>query len=178
MTIGFAEEEGPIALAFRGMPRLLEKLAGELEHLTFEFIPGANHAYSLQRQHLWEVVARWLRAVMKLAPDTRSSSELPEYRLTPDELARLVGTYGDPPRTLQAPSGEPVTAIRVHLRDGALYWEAQMKSGEIRTSAARPCAEDAILVGEGDGQRRQFLKDRNGAVWALIVGPYILRKVE
>ena len=178
LSIGSAEEEGPIALAFRGMPPLLEKLAAELEHLTFEFIPGANHAYSLQRQHLWEVVARWLRALMKLAPDTRSSSELPEYRLTPDELARFAGTYGDPPRTLQAPSGEPVTAIRVHLRDGALYWEAQMKSGEIRTSAGRPCAEYAILVDEGDGQRRQFLTERDGTVWALIVGPWILRKLE
>ncbi len=177
LTIGSAEEEGPIALAFRGMPRLLEKLAGELEQLTFELIPGADHGYSSQRQYLWDGVSRWLKANMGLPADTRSG-EFPEYKLTSEQLARLVGTYGDPPRILMGPSGEPVTGIRVYLRDGALYWDRQGPSGEIQTSAARPCAEDAILVGEGDGQRRQFLKDRNGAVWALIVGPYILRKVE
>ncbi len=177
VTIGSPEEEGPIALAFRGMPRLLEKLAGELEHLTFELIPGADHGYSSQRQYLWEVVSRWLKAIMGLSADTRSG-EFPEYKLTSEQLARLVGTYGDPPRIFMGPSGEPVTGIRVYLRDGALYWDRQGPSGEIHTSAARFCAEDAILVGEGDGQRRQFLKDRNGAVWALIVGPYILRKLE
>ena len=177
LTIGSAEEEGPIALAFRGMPRLLEKLAGELEQLTFELIPGADHGYSSQRQYLWEVVSRWLKAIMGLSADTRSG-EFPEYELTSEQLARFAGTYGDPPRTFQGPSGE-LTAIRVYLRDGTLYWERQGPSGESQTVAARPCAEDAILVGEGDGQRMQFLTDRDGEVWALFVGGgLILRKVE
>ncbi len=79
---------------------------------------------------------------------------------------------------MAGPSGE-LTAIRVYLRDGTLYWERQGPSGESQTVAARPCAEDAILVGEGDGQRMQFLTDRDGEVWALFVGGgLILRKVE
>ena len=38
-------------------------LAGELEHLTFESVPGADHAYTHQREYVWDVVRRWLSKV-------------------------------------------------------------------------------------------------------------------
>ncbi len=176
LMIGTQEEQDITAM--RGVPPLMEKLAGELEHLTFELIPGADHNYSGQRQYVWGVVSRWLKAVMGLPLDTQPS-EFPEYKLTHKQLARFVGTYREPPR-----------GLRFYLQDGVLYVDAEpvgdgvelvdsVYSQMLRQSfAARPCTEDAVLAGEGDGQRVQFLVDRDGAVWALMVGPFILRKVD
>ena len=177
VMIGTQEEQNQSFA--RGVPPLIEKLAGRLEHLTFELIPGANHAYSGQRQYVWEVVTRWLKVVMGMPADTRPV-EFPEYKLTSEQLGRFAGTYEDPPRMIVTASGERATGIRLYLRDGVLYVDRRTPSGGIlgQPETARPCAEDAVLVGEGDGQRFQFLMDRDGAVRALIVGPYILRKVE
>lgn len=46
--------------AFKGLPDRVRELAGELERVTFESIPGADHAYTHQRDYVWEVVSRWL----------------------------------------------------------------------------------------------------------------------
>ncbi len=171
VMIGTQEEQDMMVM--RGLPPLLEKLAGELEHLTFELIPGADHAYSGQRQYVWGVVTRWLKAVMGLPPEAQPS-EFPEYRLTPEQLARFVGAYQDPhaaPRRM-----------RFYLQDGVLCVQIRglpASGSDGAVFAARPCAEDAVLFGEGDGQRFQFLMGRDGAPWALIApGSFILRKVE
>ena len=38
----------------------MEKLSGELDLLTYESIPGADHSYTHQRPYVWNVVSRWL----------------------------------------------------------------------------------------------------------------------
>ena len=60
MLIMIGTEEAQTMTAFKGLPSKVEKLAGELEHLTFESIPGADHFYTHQREHVWGVVSRWL----------------------------------------------------------------------------------------------------------------------
>jgi hypothetical protein len=50
-------------MAFQGLPPLLEKLAGAMDHVTFAAIPGADHAYTHQRDYVWGVVSRWLEEV-------------------------------------------------------------------------------------------------------------------
>jgi pimeloyl-ACP methyl ester carboxylesterase len=52
--------EAQTMMAFQGLPPRLEKLAGELDHLTFASIPGADHAYTHQRDYVWTVVQQWL----------------------------------------------------------------------------------------------------------------------
>jgi pimeloyl-ACP methyl ester carboxylesterase len=47
VLVGTAEAQ--TMMAFRGLLPLLEKLAGEMDHLTFAAIPGADHAYTHQR---------------------------------------------------------------------------------------------------------------------------------
>jgi pimeloyl-ACP methyl ester carboxylesterase len=61
IMVGTAEAQ--TMMAFQGLPPLLEKLAGEIDHLTFVPIPGADHAYTHQRHYVWEVVRRWLEKV-------------------------------------------------------------------------------------------------------------------
>src|SRR6266446_3748248 len=47
----------------QGLPPLLEKLAETMDNMTFATIPGADHAYSHQRDSVWGVVRRWLEKV-------------------------------------------------------------------------------------------------------------------
>jgi pimeloyl-ACP methyl ester carboxylesterase len=61
IMIGTAEAQ--TMMAFKGLPVEVEKLAGELDHLTFASIPGADHAYTHQRDYVWDVVSRWLGKV-------------------------------------------------------------------------------------------------------------------
>jgi pimeloyl-ACP methyl ester carboxylesterase len=61
VMVGTAEAQ--TMMAFQGLPPRLEKLAGELDHLTFASIPGADHAYTHQRDYVWNVVQQWLEAV-------------------------------------------------------------------------------------------------------------------
>jgi pimeloyl-ACP methyl ester carboxylesterase len=61
IMIGTAEAQ--TMMAFKGLPVEVEKLAGELDHLTFASIPGADHAYTHQRDYVWGVVSRWLGKV-------------------------------------------------------------------------------------------------------------------
>lgn len=49
--------------AFKGLPLEVEKLAKGLDRLTFESIPGADHAYTRQRDYVWGVVCRWLEKI-------------------------------------------------------------------------------------------------------------------
>lgn len=50
-------------MAFKGLPEKVQGLASVLERLTFESIPGADHAYTHQRDYVWDVVSRWLQKV-------------------------------------------------------------------------------------------------------------------
>lgn len=63
LLIMIGTEEAQTMTAFKGLPAEVEKLAGELGHLTFESIPGADHAYTHQRDYVWGVVSRWLEKV-------------------------------------------------------------------------------------------------------------------
>jgi pimeloyl-ACP methyl ester carboxylesterase len=63
LLIMIGTEEAQTMMAFRGLPAEVEKLAGELDHLTFASIPGADHAYTHQRDYVWGVVSRWLEQV-------------------------------------------------------------------------------------------------------------------
>jgi len=51
------------AMAFQGLPPWLEKLTVAMDHLTFASIPGAAHAYTHQRDYVWNVVQQWLEKV-------------------------------------------------------------------------------------------------------------------
>ena len=61
VMVGTAEAQ--TMMAFQGLPPLLEKLAGAMDNVTFAAIPGADHAYSHQRDYVWGVVSRWLEKV-------------------------------------------------------------------------------------------------------------------
>ena len=61
IMIGTQEEQD--LMTFRELPPEVQKLAGELQYLTFESIPGADHAYTHQRDYVWGVVSRWLERV-------------------------------------------------------------------------------------------------------------------
>jgi pimeloyl-ACP methyl ester carboxylesterase len=63
LLIMIGTEEAQTMMAFKGLPAEVEKLAGELDHLTFASIPGADHAYTHQRDYVWGVVSRWLEKV-------------------------------------------------------------------------------------------------------------------
>ena len=63
LLVMIGTEEAQTMMAFKGLPPKMDKLAGELEHLTFEFIPGADHAYTHKREYVWGVVSRWLEKV-------------------------------------------------------------------------------------------------------------------
>jgi pimeloyl-ACP methyl ester carboxylesterase len=63
LLIMIGTEEAQTMMAFKGLPVAVEKLAGELDHLTFASIPGADHAYTHQRDYVWGVVRRWLEKV-------------------------------------------------------------------------------------------------------------------
>lgn len=63
LLIMIGTEEAQTMTAFKGLPVEVEKLAGELDHLTFASIPGADHAYTNQRDYVWGVVSRWLEKV-------------------------------------------------------------------------------------------------------------------
>ncbi|PKB82377.1 MAG: hypothetical protein BZY88_04715 [SAR202 cluster bacterium Io17-Chloro-G9] len=63
LLVMIGTEEAQTMMGFRGLPAEVEKLAGELDHLTFESIPGADHAYTNQREYVWGVVSRWLEKV-------------------------------------------------------------------------------------------------------------------
>jgi pimeloyl-ACP methyl ester carboxylesterase len=61
VMVGTAEAQ--TMMAFQGLPPLLEKLAGAVDHVTFAAIPGADHAYTHQRDYVWGVVSQWLKKV-------------------------------------------------------------------------------------------------------------------
>jgi len=63
LLIMIGTEEAQTMTAFKGLPAEVEKLAGELDHLSFASIPGADHAYTHQRDYVWGVVSRWLEKV-------------------------------------------------------------------------------------------------------------------
>jgi len=47
----------------QGLPPLLEKLAETMDNMTFATIPGADHAYTHQRDYVWGMVRQWLEKV-------------------------------------------------------------------------------------------------------------------
>jgi pimeloyl-ACP methyl ester carboxylesterase len=61
IMVGTAEAQ--TMMAFQGLPPLLEALAGAMDNVTFAAIPGADHAYTHQRDYVWGVVSRWLEKV-------------------------------------------------------------------------------------------------------------------
>jgi len=61
VMVGTAEAQ--TMMAFQGLPPLLEQLAEAMDQLTFATIPGADHAYTHQRDYVWGVVSRWLEKV-------------------------------------------------------------------------------------------------------------------
>jgi pimeloyl-ACP methyl ester carboxylesterase len=58
IMVGTAEAQ--TMMAFQGLPPLLERIAAAMDHVTFASIPGADHAYTHQRDYVWGVVSRWL----------------------------------------------------------------------------------------------------------------------
>jgi dienelactone hydrolase len=46
--------------AFGGLAEKVEALASDLPNVTFELIPGADHAYTNRTDQLWTTVERWL----------------------------------------------------------------------------------------------------------------------
>jgi pimeloyl-ACP methyl ester carboxylesterase len=63
LLIMVGTEEAQTMMAFQGLPPLLEKLAGAMDNVTFAAIPGADHAYTHQRDYVWGEVSRWLEKV-------------------------------------------------------------------------------------------------------------------
>jgi pimeloyl-ACP methyl ester carboxylesterase len=61
VMVGTAEAQ--TMMAFQGLPPVLGKLAGALDNMTFVTIPGADHAYTHQRDYVWGVVSQWLAKV-------------------------------------------------------------------------------------------------------------------
>jgi pimeloyl-ACP methyl ester carboxylesterase len=63
VTIGGEEgiyEDKPDRFAFGGLAERVAALAGDLPNVTFELIPGADHAYTNRTEQLWAAVERWL----------------------------------------------------------------------------------------------------------------------
>ncbi len=106
-----------------------------------------------------------INAVLGLPLDTWLF-EFPEYELTPEQLARFVGTYG-------TPHSGPYWELRFYLQDGVLYMESEGQS-----VATRPYAEDAVVSGEDPRQGLRFLMDSDGAVWAAHRMGHLFPKVE
>ena len=46
--------------AFGGLAEKVATLASDLPSVTFELIPGADHAYTNRTDQLWSTVERWL----------------------------------------------------------------------------------------------------------------------
>ncbi len=65
LLIMIGTEEAQTMTAFKGWPAEVEKLAGALDHVTFASIPGADHAYTNQRDYVWGVVSHWLEKVRR-----------------------------------------------------------------------------------------------------------------
>ena len=61
VMVGTAEAQ--TMMAFQGLPPSLAQLAATTDNLTFASIPGADHAYTHQRDYVWGVVRRWLEKV-------------------------------------------------------------------------------------------------------------------
>ena len=61
VTIGTLEPHHE--LPFFGLPEELQRLAGELESFTFEYVEGANHAYTDHRQVVWDLLLTWLKSL-------------------------------------------------------------------------------------------------------------------
>lgn len=63
VTIGGEEgiyEDRPDRFAFGGLAEQVAALARDLPTVTFELVPGADHAYTNRTDELWAVVERWL----------------------------------------------------------------------------------------------------------------------
>ena len=58
VMVGTAEAQ--TMMAFQGLPPSLAQLAATTDNLTFASIPGADHAYTHQRDYVWGVVRQWL----------------------------------------------------------------------------------------------------------------------
>ncbi len=57
---GVVMGEGNSLMQFAGLATEMEKMSGELENLTFEPIPEADHVYTGQREYAWNVIGGWL----------------------------------------------------------------------------------------------------------------------
>jgi pimeloyl-ACP methyl ester carboxylesterase len=63
VTIGGEEgiyQDRPDRFAFGGLAETVAALASDLPSVTFELIPGTDHAYTNRTDQLWAVVERWL----------------------------------------------------------------------------------------------------------------------
>jgi pimeloyl-ACP methyl ester carboxylesterase len=58
IMVGTAEAQ--TMMAFEGLPPMLERMAETMDQVTFASIPGADHAYTHQRDYVWGVVSQWL----------------------------------------------------------------------------------------------------------------------
>jgi pimeloyl-ACP methyl ester carboxylesterase len=58
VMVGTAEAQ--TMMAFQCLPPRLETLTKTVDNLTFASIPGADHAYTHQRDYVWGVVCQWL----------------------------------------------------------------------------------------------------------------------
>lgn len=64
VTIGGEEgiyPDRPDRFAFGGLAEQVATLARDLPNVTFELIPGADHAYANRTEQLWAAVERWLQ---------------------------------------------------------------------------------------------------------------------
>ena len=60
-VIGTTEPLGEFP--FLGLPEEMQKLAGELDHFTFEYVEGANHFYSNHRKEVWGTTSQRLKSL-------------------------------------------------------------------------------------------------------------------
>lgn len=63
VTIGGEEgihDDKPDRFAFGGLAEKVAAQASDLPNVTFELIPGADHAYTNRHDELWAAVERWL----------------------------------------------------------------------------------------------------------------------
>jgi len=58
VTIG--TEESKDIMAFEGLSQQVAELSNNLDNMTFESVPGADHVYTDQRDYLWNVVSQWI----------------------------------------------------------------------------------------------------------------------
>lgn len=55
-----SNQDRPDRFAFGGPAEKVAALADDLPNVTFELVPGADHAYANRTDQLWATVERWL----------------------------------------------------------------------------------------------------------------------